>query len=790
MNNDKLTIPMQTEDMLARYERAKFLVQGVFRPITGAAALNSVLFPVWIEGTNSFWYERQLVNGKEFRLVNAGTASNELAFNHKVLAKALAEATQSPVDVKNLPINDLNCQRITPIEMTLNPLTVNFTAFGKRWEFTDESGSLKEVEQLPVNYLVSPDGQKVAFNRNYNIWVKDLTTHEERALTTDGEEFYQYAIPGSVFGNDSFISILGLQAQWSPDSKRLFTVQLDQRQVKTIGVVSHVPTDGSLRPQTSSRKLAIAGDTHIEEYRLLIINSETGHCQAANYGRIPVTYGGLGGFFENSFGWWGTDSNLAYFVDVDRYYKYARVVEFNTNTGATKILFEETSTTRVDLTMGPFDLAHFVPLPETKELLWYSDRSGWAHYYLYDLTTGQLKNTVTSGQWLVREIVHVDTKRRELFITTSGRVETEGQDRDPYYRDLARVNIDTGELTTLMSGDHEIITVSPKDLEQRLANYAGVSSGVSPFGDYAVVTRTRVDQIPVSFLLDREGKKVLDLETSDISSLPKNWQWPEPVKMKAADGETDIYGVIYKPSDFSPDKTYPVIDQSLVAYPYPVASKGAFASAQCNGYMYFEAAALAELGFIVVQIDGRGSRYRGKAFWDESYGWMNSGSHIDDHVAGIKQLAERFPYMDLERVGICGLYMGGNGVLEGLLKHPSFYKVGTAAQLYDTRIMHEGWAGFYEGAEPNPDEKHPEELVNNLKGKMLLMVGLQDYVPPAVTYRLVEALQKANKDFDLVVEPNWGYAASPYQVRRAWDYLVQHLKGEQPPKEFNLVAPI
>ena len=129
-------------------------------------------------------------------------------------------------------------------------------------------------------------------------------------------------------------------------------------------------------------------------------------------------------------------------------------------------------------------------------------------------------------------------------------------------------------------------------------------------------------------------------------------------------------------------------------------------------------------------------------------------------------------------------------MLEGLLKHPSFYKVGTAAQLYDTRIMHEGWAGFYEGAEPNPDEKHPEELVNNLKGKMLLMVGLQDYVPPAVTYRLVEALQKANKDFDLVVEPNWGYAASPYQVRRAWDYLVQHLKGEQPPKEFNLVAPI
>ena len=202
--------------------------------------------------------------------------------------------------------------------------------------------------------------------------------------------------------------------------------------------------------------------------------------------------------------------------------------------------------------------------------------------------------------------------------------------------------------------------------------------------------------------------------------------------------------------------------------------------------MYLEAAALAELGFIVVQIDGRGSRYRGKAFWDESYGWANSGSHIDDHVAGIKQLAERFPYMDLEHVGICGLHMGGNGVLEGLLKHPDFYKVGTAAQLYDTRIMNMSWGDFYEGSEPNSNEKYPEKFVNNLKGKMLLMVGLQDYVPPAVTFRLVEALQRANKDFDLVVEPNWGYSASTYQIRRAWDYLVTHLQGEEPPKEFNL----
>ncbi|MDC0000212.1 S9 family peptidase [Porticoccaceae bacterium] len=779
-DNQTLSTVRQTEEIQSRYERAKSLSRGMFDP----SVPNTLLFPVWIKESNTFWYERQLSDGKEFRLVNAETASNELAFNHEALAQALAEANAEQVAANNLPINHLNGQIISTIEMTLNPLTVNFTAFGKRWAFIDELGSLKEIEQFPNNALVSPDGKQVVFSRDYNLWIQDLVTREERALTADGQENYQYAIPGSVFGNDAFIPILGLQALWSQDSKRLFTVQLDQRQVETVGVVSHVPTDGSLRPQTTFRKLAFPEDKHIEEYCVLSIDVGTGHTQEAGYERVPVSYGGCGGFFENSFGWWSIDNTLAYFVDVDRYYKYVRVVEFNTDTGATKILFEETSATRVDLTMGACDQAHFLPLPETHELLWYSDRSGWAHYYLYDLQTGQLKNTVTFGEWLVRDFIHFDDKRRELFVTTSGRFKD--HERDPYYRDLIRVNIDTGNITTLISGDYEHITASPKDIQQSLNGYVGTSCGVSPLGDYAVVTRSRADQMPSSYLLDRHGEKILDLEIPDKSKLPKNWQWPEPVKMTAADGKTDIYGVMYRPSDFSPKQSYPIIDQSFVAYPSPIAAKGSFANSISFGMAYYEALALAELGFIVVQIDGRGSRYRGKAFRDESYGWMNSISHIDDHVAGIQQLAERFSYMDLERVGICGLHMGGNGALEGLLKHPNFYKVGVAAQLYDARIMASNSGDLDEGAEPSPNQQHPEALIHHLKGKLLLMVGLQDYVPPAVTFRLVEALQRSNKDFDLVVEPNWGYSASTYQIRRAWDYLVQHLKGEQPPKEFEL----
>ena len=785
-NHDQLPRFSQKEDMLVRYERAKALMQGNFKFKTGETVPNSLLFPVWIKGTNSFWYERRLKDGKEFRLVNAETSSNQRAFDHNVLAKALSDAAGQPVNAKHLPINDLNSQITATIEMTLNPLTLKFTAFGQRWEFLEESGFLKKLDQFPTNYIVSPDGQQVAFTRDYNIWIRDLASNEERALTADGEEFFQYAIPGSIWGNSGLIAIAGIQAIWSPDSKRLFTVQLDQRQVKTVGVVSHVPTDGSPRPQTCFRKLAFPDDTHVECYRLLTIDIETPRTQDVTYHRVPTTYAGNGGFFENSLGWWNADSQRAYFVDVDRYYKYARVVEFHADSGNTTILFEETSTTRIDLTMGACDKAHLIPLPETNELLWYSDRSGWSHYYLYDLKTGELKNTVTSGQWQVRDIIHFDAKRRELFVTTSGRI----KDRDPYYRDLVRVNIDTGKITTLISSDHEYISVSPKDLIQTLNGYAGTSCGVSPLGDYAVVTRSRVDQIPENYLLDRNGEKILDLESADISGLPENWQWPEPVKMKAADGKTDIYGVMFRPSDFSPEKYYPVIDQSFIAYPHPIACKGSFANSIVLGGQYFQAAALAELGFIVVQIDGRGSRYRGKAFWDESYGDINSISNIDDHVSGITQLAERFTFIDLERVGICGLNMGGNGVLEGLLKHPDFFKVGAAGQLYDTKVMGANWGDFDEGNNPHKDEKYPEERVSNLKGKMLLMVGMQDYVPPAVTFRVVEALQRANKDFDLIVEPNWGYAASSYQIRRAWDYLVKHLQGEQPPKEFNLIDTI
>ena len=762
-------------DMLARYQRAQHLNQGMFNK---SVARNTTLFPVWID-SSSFWYEREQNPGKEFRLVDAEKGTNVEAFNHQRLAEALFDATGEPVDADNLPINNPDYQAVNVIRITLSPRKVNFVAFDKYWEFDDESGALKNNEQIPTNWVISPDGSQAAFRRDCNIWVRNLKNGEERALTTDGEAFYQYGIPGSVWGNDAFISILTLQARWSPDGKQLFTVQLDQRQVKTVAETQHVPLDGSLRPKTRQRKLALPEDPHVETYRLLAIDVETAHIQEASYARIPTTLGGSGGFFENRLGWWALDSRRAWFVDVDRYYKYARVVEFDTQTGATKILFEETSNTRLDLIMNPLGFARLLPLPETQELLWCSERSGWAHIYLYNLETGELKNTVTSGDWLVRdEMIHFDAERRELFLSTAGRV----AGRDPYYCDLVRVNVDSGEITTLVSSDHDYVTQSSTGYAQAFKGYAGLSTGVSPSGDYAVVTRSRVDEVTESYLLDRNGETILNLETADYS-LPEGWQWPEPVKMTAADGVTDIYGVIYRPSDFSPDKSYPVIDQSMIGHISTAVARSSFRTGAEMSYA--QAACLAELGFIVVQIAGRGGIYRSKAFHDESYGWKDSGCDIDDHVVAIQQLAKRYPYMDLDRVGIAG-FIGGNGALLGLLHYPDFFKVGIAGEIFDNRVMSANRGDLYEGPTPNPNKRYPEELVESLKGKLMIMIGLLDYVLPAAGFRVVEALQRANKDFDLLVEPCGGYGFTSYQLRRAWDYLVRHLQGGEPPENFRI----
>lgn len=766
------------EDIKGKYQRAQSLLAGM---LTNKIARNATLYPHWIETSDCFWYERELEDGKQYRLVDAKAATNEIAFDHHALGEALAKASGETVDVNNLPIKQL--------VFTLSPLTVTFSAFVKLWVFDEKTLACQAVETATAigseQWVMSPDGKQAAFARDYNLWVRDLESGDERPLTSDGEEYFVYAAVGSAWGYETD---RGLQARWSPDSKRLFTVQRDTRQVKTIPIVQHVPKDGSVRPTVSHNRVAFPGDEHVETYRLLAIDVESGDPCEANYRHIPATRN-CGGFFNDQLGWWAKDCRRAYFVDVPRDYKSVRVVEFDTDTGSTRIVFEETTDTHINLMLNQDEHPSFVPLTASDELLWFSERSGFAHLYLYDLETGALKNTVTEGEWLVRDVLHVDVERREVFVQTAGRV----ADRNPYYRDLCRVQIDTGALTPLTDSDHEYMVVFNGCMHSSLASAFGfaakTATGVSPGGNFAVVTRSRVDEVPVSQLLDRDGKDILTLETADVSALPNGWQWPEPVKLLAADGLTELYGVVYRPSDFSPERNYPVVSHVFNNPELPWVPQGSFSNQPGFGYAYYDAAALAELGFVVVQIDGRGTNFRRKNFYTESYGWIPSAGNLQDHIAGLKQLAERYPYMDLGQTGITCHFTGGGGAVQGLLEHPEFYKVGVNGFLHDSRSMSAtAWGDKYQGVSgPSSGHHFPEALAENLQGKLLLMHGMLDIsCLPANTLRLVEALCKANKDFDLLMLPNQGHAIGGYHIRRAWDFLVRHLLEIEPPKGFKV----
>lgn len=770
--------------MKSKYLKAAALLKGIG---SESVVLNDTVFPQWIENSNCFSYRRiyREENGrlaKQYRLVDADTGKNMPAFNHKSLLKALSAACGQPVEDQSLPIEN--------VKISLAPVIVYFWAFAKYWQFDAGDGTCKELDNVSKAWVISPDGRFAVFSRDYNLWLRDLTSDLERPLTSDGEKFFAYGAVGTAWGcpvGD------GLQAVWSPDSTRIFTVQKDTRNVKVLPIVHHVPLDGSLRPTVTENRVALPGDVDVEVYRLLVIDVITGSHVNAQYRRIPACRNGWG-FFNAGLGWWDKDSRRTYFVDQERGDHVLRVVEFDASNGETRCLFEEHSNTQINLSLNSEDYPQFVPIPKTQELIWYSERNGWAHLYLYDLSSGCLKHEITSGNWLVRNVLHYDEVRRELIVQTAARVAK----RDPYYRDICRLQIDSGEMTTLLSTDHEYVVHSEKHLITRLASdphgrEIGEGKGISPNGQFIVATRSRANQPPISLLLDRLGSVISEIESADINGLPDEWCWPESVKLTAADGKTEIFGLVHRPSDFSENLSYPIINFLSNNPDVPSVSKGSFINSESNaGTRYWQAAALAELGFIVVLIDGRGTPFRSKAFLDEGYGWIPSNQQ--DQIVGIQQLANRFPYMDLDRVGVFSPF-GATGGLHGLFEFADFYKVGVVNCAQDSRLMAGPvWSEKYEHRldQHTPLKSsdnmnlYPEDLVSNFQGKLLIMHGMLDAVcPPATTFRVVEALVKANKDFDMLMLPNVGHDSNCF-TRRAWDFLVKHLLKCEPPKDFNL----
>lgn len=775
-----MTINDKNKDaMLSKYQRAQALLQGVWNK---NVAYNTTLIPHWIGETDSFWYEREFKTGKEYRLVNAAEKSNNIAFDHQTLAKALMEASGETVEPSDLPISKL--------DMSFMPEAMEFSAFGKRWRYTMEAQQCCEAESLLEGVVVSPDKRWVALVRDDNLWVRDLASGQERALTSDGCLDYSYATLPSAHGHKS----PGVDALWSPDSKRLFTFQIDKRHVTHFPMVQYAPRQGDLRPAaaTANREMAIAGDDHIEEYRFISIHIETGKQQAADYRQCHV-FRNAGSFFKDGKGWWSHDSRYAYFIELERGDHVARLVEFNVFTGATKVLIEEeTPDTCFKLHLDSHSPSLTRPVPGSSELIWYSERSGWAHLYLYDLTTGKLKHPITSGDWLVRDILHYDASNRELLIQTAARVEG----RNPYLRDICRVNIDTGDLIPIQSTDHEYTVFDVHS--EMAANLSMVTDqwgahGVAPGGRYLVTTRSRADDVPVSFLLNGQGDCLMELETADISALPAAWQWPETVELNSADNTTNTYGLVFRPTDFSPDQSYPILDVSWNHEEGCHYLAGSFTNTSLGGYFYLRAAAFAELGFIVVYLFGRGTAGRERAFSSDCTPWLPDSRNQLDRINGIRQLAERYPYMDLNRVGAGGAFMSTTVAVCGLLGYPEFYKVGVSdCAVMDYRLMPAFFGEAFDALSSNQSEScQIHAYASNLKGKLLLMHGMVDgSCSVGITLRLIDALQQANKNFDMLLLPNDAHSMSSYAIRRAWDYLVTHLLGLEPPDEFKLTTSV
>lgn len=772
MNSDK--------DILTHYEQAQAIMQGMN---TEQLVINDTIFSNWIENSHFFWYVRAIEGNKEIRLVNAEAATNTVIFDYKTLADELEKLTNETLNPEHLLLQE--------VSMSLSPTQFYFKALGKHWRFDPENSLCQETENLDTpkqQELYSPDGSKAIFRREHNIWIRDISTGEEHALTRDGDENCSYARASQfdfVPGLDS-----NIQAEWSPDSKRIFTLQLDSRKMTTRPTINYCPGNGDFRPQLEHAKFSYPGDEHLETIRLAIIDIESGHILEADYSPLThfiYTEVALG-FFTSNLGWWSASSRYAYFVDLARGSQKVRVVKLDSHTGSTEVLFEEASDTFVKLSHCEQDPTMLMPLRTTDELIWFSERTGWGHLYLYDLSTGQLKHPITEGQWLVRNTLHYDAEQRELLLQTAAR----DPEISPYYRDVCKVNIDSGAITSLASGCFEHVVHKPADPIKAAFNVTRLATeyamGVSPNGQYIVTTRSRVDTVPETILIDRNGKEVYTVESANVSNLPTGWQWPEPVKLSSSDNETDIYGVVFRPPNFSPDKSYPVIDYFYSYRAFSGLPQGSFANNFVFGYGYILAAALAALGFIVVMIEGRGTPLRDKAFQTHRFSDPNGNGDIDDRINGIRELANRYPYMNLERVGITGIETPNNAIY-GLINNSDFYKVAVIHCLLDSRFTLASQGETYECVYADNIKtklRYAAENVKSFGGKLLLIQGMRAHSTAGPMFQLVDALEKANKDFDMLCLPNMTNSISSYSIRREWDYHVRHLLGIEPPHEFHL----
>jgi dipeptidyl-peptidase 4 len=686
---------------------------------TAPLVLRSGVSPTWLDG-DRFWYRVTTGNGSEAFLVDAARGTRE------TYAPPATSAQAAP------------------------------------------AGAAARPEVL------SPDGRRAVFIRDFNLWMRDVASGAEKPLTTDGVKDFGYAT-----NNAGWIKSDRPVVVWSPDSTKIATFQHDGRNVGEMYLVS----TNVGHPRLEAWKYPLPGDEHIFTLHRVIIDIETGRMTRLQMPPDPhrstlcdhVVCGGEWADVQ-----WGVSppgsgarSGQAYdllaFVSSSRDHKQATLRVAQAATGEVRTVLEERVATFFESGNGRVNWRF---LPASNEVIWFSQRDNWGQLYLYDLTSGRLKHQITTGEGNVTQVLRVDEQNRQLYFLAVGKE----PGRDPYFIHFYRIGFD-GKGLQLLTPEH--------------ANH---SISISPSGRYFVDTYSTPQVPPVSVLRDMNGKVLMALEQADISRLrAAGWQPPTPFTVKGRDGVTDLHGLLYKPSHFDPARTYPIVNN---IYPGPqTGSVGSRSFSPARG----DTQALAELGFIVVQIDGMGTPWRSKTFHEAYYGNMGDNT-LPDQIAGMRELARRHPWIDIDRAGIYGHSGGGYATAAAMFRHPDFFKVGVSqAGNHDNRNYEDDWAEKWQGllakredGTTNYDNQANQLVAGNLKGKLLLAHGTMDSnVPPYSTLLVVDALIKANRDFDLIMFPNrgHGFGSEPYMVRRRWDYFVKHLMGAEPPPTYEMQGP-
>jgi dipeptidyl aminopeptidase/acylaminoacyl peptidase len=745
-----------TGDDYARAERS--LYAAVSPLISGTAGP-----PTWLPD-GRFWYRATVPGGFAFMMVDPARGTRTPAFDQTRLAAGLTAASGTKVDA--------NRPSFAGFELSRDNRTLTVSVQGKRFAcdvgpYACRADSSAAATRPPQNASVSPDGKWAVFIKDYNLWTKDLSSGREVALTTDGVKDFGYATDNAGWAHSDRPIVT-----WSVDSRQIATYQHDSRGVGEMYLVSTAVG----HPKLQAWKYPLPGDSIVFKIHRVIINQgPDGQPHVVRLQMPPDAHRSTVsdhvacGESLCDAQWYPDGSHFA-FVSSSRDHKSAWFRVADAKTGEVRTLFEEKMPTQV----GDAALEGHLwqVLPASNELVWWSQRDNWLHLYLYDLTTGRLKNRITSGEGNVNDILRIDEATRTIYFMASGKE----AGRDPYFSHLYRIGLDG-------SGQR---LLTPED-----ANHLVLPS---PDGKYFFDSYSTLATPSVTVMRDASGKLLETLEKQDISKLvATGWRAPTPVRMKARDGKTDIYGVMFTPRTLDSTKKYPIVNE---IYPGPQ-------SGSVGPRFFFPARgddqALADLGFVVVSIDGMGTPGRSKAFADAYYGKMGDNT-LPDQVAGMKELAQQYKFIDVDRAGIWGHSGGGFAAADAMFRYPDFFKVGVSESgNHDNREYEDDWGERYQGlltssgAGDNYADEANETHAKNLKGKLMLVHGeMDDNVPPYNTQLVVDALIKAGKDFDLLMLPHarHGYIAEgDYVMRRRWDYFVKNLLGAEPPKEYQIGKP-